>query len=131
MNQDPYRAPSSTVPDSSRSKWSLCVAILAFVQVLLALLGAPSMLEMVSSGDVSMVLFGAYWLATASLLVGGAMLLWRKPLAAMVLCALSALGMSAALIDWRPLLSITGFGIALVGALVALSVIRRDPAAQV
>lgn len=121
MTDDPYRAHTRAVSAPPASRWPLYVVILSFVQVLLCVMNnAPSAVEMTRDGDLRPISLLAFVLSGALMLIGAAMLLWRKPLSASIAYAMSSLFAALVLAEWRAPLAFTGLGIAVIGLLVGM-----------
>lgn len=121
MTQDPYRATSHAVSAPPTSRWPLYVAFLSLVQALLCMLdNAPSAIELARNGELSVAILLAFALSGASMLIGAAMLLWRKPLSASIAYVVSSVFAALVVAGWRPPLAFTGLGIAVIGLLVGM-----------
>jgi hypothetical protein len=120
VTQNPYRATRHAASAPPASRWPRYLAILSFVQVLSCVMdNAPSAVEMTRNGDLRPISLLAFVLSGALMLIGAAMLLWRKPLSASIAYAISSLFAALVLAEWRPL-AFTGLGIGLIGVLVGV-----------
>ncbi|WP_148650341.1 hypothetical protein [Lysobacter capsici] len=121
MTDDPYRPPTHAMSAPPASRWPRYLVILSFVQVLSCVMdNAPSAVEMTRNGDLRPVSLLAFVLSGALMLIGAAMLLWRKPLPASIAYAISSLFAALVMAEWRPPLAFTGLGIGLIGVLVGV-----------